>query len=865
MREFPDLFKGLGCFENEYKIELKEDAKPVAHAPRRVPLAIKDKLKNKLDELVLNGIIEKTNEFSEWVSHLVAIEKRDKEKSLRLCIDPIDLNKNILDDQSYIPTFDEFAAKLNGMKYFSVLDLKDGFWHVKLANESRNLCTFATPFGNYRYIRMPFGIKTGPKVFMRMNYRNFGDIENVLIYFDDILIIGKDRKEHDDALRKVLKRAREKNVRFNVNKIQVGCKEVRYLGHIFSLNQIKPDPERLEAIKQMGKPKNKKDLQTFLGVVNFLRPFIANLSEKTAALRELLKKNVIFSWTELHTRVIEEIKKEILKSNILVPFNQNKEIVVQCDASQRGLGCCLIQEGKPISFASRSLTIAEQNYAQIEKEMLAILFACNKFNFYTYGRTVRVVNDHKPLLGIMKKELHRIASSKLQRMRVKMLNYDILLEYAPGKTIVLADYLSRYMIESDENVEDKSMTESVLSINVSDERKQELQKETDDDPILKEIKSYCKIGWPNHKSKCPPEQRYFHRLKDDIFIEDDLLFYNNRLIIPNKMRKAILEKLHEPHFGVTKTQQRARNSVYWPNINNEIEQVVISCKICQENAPMNQKEPMISHEIPKGAFVKVACDILEFKGKNYLAVIDYYSKWLELVELKGKESHIVILELVKIFASHGFPRTLIADNNPFGSFECKEFAKREDINIITSSPNYPQSNGMAERAVQICKNILRKCKTKEEICKALLAYRTTPVKGMCYSPAQLLQNRVLRTNIPTHINKFKPEICIGVDTQHENKQRNSKMHYDRAAKQRTPFNIDTEILFRNNNKWQRGKIVAFSKTPRSYVIQSDERNFRRNSRHIREYFAQPNNEDHVNADAQPPNSHHKCTRSGRKY
>lgn len=866
MKEYSDLFKGLGCFRNEYKIQIKENANPVAHAPRRVPVAIKSKLKVKLDEMVDNKIIEKSNELSEWVHHLVTAEKKDANKSLRVCIDPVDLNKNILDEQSYIPTFDDVTSKLSGMEFFSVLDLKDGFYHVRLSPESRKLCTFATPFGNYRYIRMPFGIKTGPKVFQKLNFENFGDISNVIIYFDDILIFGRTKQEHDLALITVLKRARERNIKFNINKVQIGLKQVRYLGHIFELNSVKPDPERLKAIESLSRPKHKRDLQTFMGVINYLRSFIPNMSEKTAPLRELLKKNTIFFWTELHTKVFEEIKLDILRSNILVPFNEHKQVVVQCDASQSGLGCCLLQDGKPISFASRSLTKNEQNYSQIEKEFLSILFACEKFHFYTYGRAITVVNDHKPLLGVIKKEICRIPSAKLQRIRIKLLNYDINLEHAPGKTIQLADYLSRYMIQVGEEAEDKTLTESVLSINVSDERKKQFQEQTEKDENLKLIKDFCKNGWPKEKSKCPVQLKYFYKLRNDIILDDDLLFYNERIIVPAVMRKAILNKLHEPHFGMTKTKQRARASVFWPNINNEIEQIVMQCRECQLNSPNKQKEPLIQHEIPNEPFKKVACDILEYGSKSYLVVIDYYSKWIELCKLKNKTAKQVNFELLRIFSTFGYPHVIIADNMPMGSYESSQFAASNDIKIITSSPNYAQSNGMAERAVQICKNILKKSDNEENVLKSLLAYRTTQIKDINFTPAQLLQNRNLRNELPMHENKFKPKVCTGVEQQIANKQQNVKTYYDRNAKNGHVFEKDDCVIFQNNNKWQMGKIIEKHNTPRSYVVNSDGRSYRRNARHIRMYHSGPHNET-SNQNRNTPHSdlHPKRTRSGQNY
>lgn len=850
----------MGCFESEYKIHLKANAKPIAHAPRRVPHAIKDRLRKKLDELCANGIIEKANGYNEWVNHLVTVEKKDAERNLRLCIDPQQLNLCISDEHTYIPSFEDVASRVRNMKYFTVVDLKDGFWQVKLDKGSSRLCTFATPFGSFRWLRMPFGVKTAPSAFQKMNFENFGDIENVIIYIDDILIMGRNRKEHDETLIKVLQRAREKNVKFNPKKLQFALERVKYLGHVFSLNEIKPDPNRLLAIKEMGKPKSKKDLQTFLGVVNFMRPFIQNLSELTAPLRELLRKNVVFDWTELHTKVVDDVKQQILNSKILVPFDPSKELIVQCDASQFGLGCCLIQDGKPISFASRSLTSGEQNYAQIEKEMLSILFACNKFNFYTYGRPIKVVNDHKPLLGIMKKEIHKISSAKLQRLKLKLLNYDISLQYAPGKTIQLADYLSRYMIKSDENDEDKSLTESILSINVSDERKLELQRETEQDEVLRKIKEFCRIGWPKNKTDCPVALKHYFKLRNEIFLDDDLLFFHERIIIPSSMRRFILNKLHEPHFGVNKTQRRARDSVFWPCINNEIEQLVSQCAVCQENSAMNVKEPMISHEIPNAPFEKVACDILEHKGKNYLALMDFYSKWIELIKLSSKTSSEVNKHLLRIFTTFGYPHIIIADNMPFGSFECNQFANKHDFKIRTTSPNYAQSNGLAEKSVDICKRILRKSSNEEETLHALLAYRTTPTKDMTYAPCELLQNRVLRTDMPMHINKFKPKLCVGVEDQLKNKQNKSEAHYNKTAKQRnTEFAPNQQVLFLNNNKWQHGQIVKQHDTPRSFIIDSDGREFRRNTRHIKIFNGS------TAAATALPDQHQKVTRSGKSY
>lgn len=206
MKNYADLFCSLGTFDKEYDSKLRNDVQPVVHAPRRVPQSIQNKLKMKLNELVKQGIIEPASDSCVWVNHLVIAEKKDKEKSLRLCLDPQELNKAIVDEHSYIHNFEEIASKLHNMNYFSVLDLKDGYWHVKLSERSKNYCAFATPFGIYRFTRLPFGIKTAPSVFQKMNNEIFGDIEGVMIYFDDIMIYAQTKKEHDNILKRVLQK-----------------------------------------------------------------------------------------------------------------------------------------------------------------------------------------------------------------------------------------------------------------------------------------------------------------------------------------------------------------------------------------------------------------------------------------------------------------------------------------------------------------------------------------------------------------------------------------------------------------------------------------------------------------------------------
>lgn len=861
-KNFSDLFEGLGTFEKPYKILIKENAKPISHASHRVPHAIREKLKEKLNDLVKKKIIVKADGFTEWAHNIVIRHKKDK--TLRVCLDPGELNENIIDENFLIPTLDELTAKLKSVRFFSVLDLKDGFWHVKLDAQSQNLCTFATPFGNYKFLRMPFGIKSGPKVFQRKNNEIFGDIENIFIYMDDILILGKTREEHDKALLTVLERARQNKVKFNKDKMKIAVNEVKYLGHVFSEDKITPDSDRIEAIKQMGEPRDKTDLQKFLGVVNYVRQFIVNLAEITAPLRELLKKNVVFNWTATHSEAIKKIKEAIVNAPILVPFDETKDIQIQSDASKHGLGCCILQDGKPISFASRTLTDAECRYSQIEKEFLSILFACKKFRFYTYGRKIKIVNDHKPLTSIIKKEIHKIASARLQNMRIKLWNFDIQLEYAPGKTIHIADYLSRYSMKAVEEDIDKNLSEAVLVINVSDERKKEFQEEIEKDLILKKIKEYCLNDWPSNKAKCDENTKFFFKHRNEIFLDDDILFLNDRIMVPMAMKRKMLSQLHESHFGIVKTKKRAKKALYWANMDSDIENMINACETCQLNAPKNQKEPLISHSIPDKPFVKLACDIFEFKCKDYLVVVDYYSKWIELKQLTGKKAINVNQALAEVFSRNGIPKVIIADNMPFDSYECRAFAKSLDFEFETSSPHYPKSNGLAERGVQICKNILRKTNNIIDVYLALLEYRTTPTKDLNYSPSQLNQNRMLRSKLPMKTSHFNPQLNENIQKELENKQNNNKKYYDRSAKARREFSLDESVYVWINDKWQKGKISKIWHTPRSYIVQTNDGEYRRNSRDLRVH--NPSGDIVISRSfPQEATPMPKRTRSGREY
>lgn len=528
-----------------------------------MPAAIKKRLKKYLEELEETGVVSKYEKPKTWVSSLVIREKPNG--SLRICLDPKNLNSAIQRSYDEIPTTDSIATKMAGKKWFTVLDLKDGYWQVKLDEKSSELCAFSSPFGCYKFNRLPFGLSCAAEIFQKKNEENFGDLPRVIIYFDDILVTGETPEEHDRNLQAVMVRAREKKVKFNKNKIQYRKDEVTYVGYLFSEKGKQIAPDRTEAISALKDPTNIKESQRILGMINYIRDFIPNLATEAAPLRELLKGKMSCAWLPRHSEVLKAIKNKITKAPILQTFNENKERKIQTDASSTGVGNCLLQENKPVAFASRSLTEAEQNYSQTEKELLSVVFATKKFHNYIYGRNTTILTDHKPLVPIGTKEILKIGSSRLQRLKLRLMIYSLNIKYLPGKYMYIADLLSRDYLPC-ENGDEVDLRQTVHSISkhleISAEKRNKLEKKTSEDEQLKQVKKYCKTSWPKERKSVMENMEVYWNQRDNMCTEDELVVKGDNVVIPVSMRAEKLTKLHEGHIGATKMKARAQGIMY---------------------------------------------------------------------------------------------------------------------------------------------------------------------------------------------------------------------------------------------------------------------------------------------------------------
>ncbi|XP_063233061.1 uncharacterized protein K02A2.6-like [Bacillus rossius redtenbacheri] len=827
LSQYKAVFEGLGNIRVEpHQFVLKPDSAPPTVSFQRIPFSLHDQLQEELDRMIKLGVIIKVDEPTEWLNPIVVVKKPSGE--LRVCLDPQPLNNAILREHCRLPTLEEVTLKMQGSQYFSTLDANKGFWQIQLTEESSKLTTFHSPSqGRLRFTRLPYGLSCASEIFFKVFSTLFQDIDGVQVYIDDIIVFGKDQHEHDQRLERVLQRALKKNVTFNWDKCRFRLSEVKYIGHIFGKEGIKVDPSKVQAITDFLEPKGVSDLQRFLGMITYLGKFVPNLSEHTALLRELCKQGAIWQWSERHQNAFEKVKILLATTPVLQFYNPHEPITISVDASQKGLGAVLLQSKGPVAYASKSLTQTQQNYAQIEKELLAVVYGCERFHQYIFGRTVLVETDHKPLEAIFKKPLDR-CPLRLQRMRIKLQNYDITLKYVPGKELAIADALSRasgpdtnFELHEQEIAAQQGLV--VHHIQASNKTLGNLQSETLKDETLIQLKAVILKGWPNTSKKLPSCVKEYYSFKEDLTIQDDLIYKGTQIVIPTSMRGALLDKIHYTHLGIQKCKLRARECVFWPGMSRDIENRVGNCTTCRAAQHANTKEPQIDKEIPGRPWQIVAIDIFHFQGKDYLLLVDTYSKYPEFSHLPNLSSTQVIAHCKAVMARHGIPEILYSDNGPqFSSREFKDFSMRWDFKHKTSSPMYPQSNGLAERHIQTIKHMLKKSVAdRKDIMLALLEYRNTPIDTTMPSPAQLLFSRRLRGLLPSTADRFIPQIQPNIVQDLYARQQKQKHYYDYHSRVLKPLKEGSLVKVRNRNSWQSGQIVKLLDRPRSYRVRVD--------------------------------------------
>ena len=481
---------------------------------------------------------------------------------------------------------------------------------------------------------------------------------------NDMVIFGVDHQDHDANLINLLNICQKEGLVLNSKKLELRREQVTFFGAEYSTQGMHPDPKKVQKITEMTVPMDKQQLQSFLGMVNYMGTFIPNLSHHTDPLRAILKKDSVFHWEEQQTWSFKQVKTLIVKANTtpLRYYDRNLPVTVQADASLRGLGACLIQkhkgEDQPIAFASKSLTDAETRYANIEKELLAIIFACQHFSTYLLGRSFIAESDHKPLEMIATKNLANVPP-RLQRMLLELQRYDITIKYRPGKEMQLADALSHCLARASQEIK---LDMRVDNIAFTKPWIKKLKDSTQRDPILATVYQLKQQGWPHQRRHVPHLARRYWDFRDELLTDDGMLLKGPRLIISAELQEEYLSHLHEGHLSASKVQENAKQHMYWTGINADIEDYTKQCQECIKRSQV-AKEPLQPHDIPEGPWSKLGIDYFTFDGNSYVLICDYFSKFPFLY--RAKTSFWSLRDcLIDLFSIEGYPDEIVSDNGP---------------------------------------------------------------------------------------------------------------------------------------------------------------------------------------------------------
>lgn len=437
----------LGCTQLVSHTIPTTDDIPIHTKQYRYPQAHKAEINNQVTKLLEQNIIKHSS--SPYNSPVWIVPKKDDARGIkkwRMVIDFRKLNEKTVGDAYPLPNITDILDQLGSAKYFSTFDLASGFHQIPMHPDHSSKTAFSTPHGHFEFNQMPFGLKNAPSTFQRLMDQALSGLQGneAFVYLDDIVIYAESLEDHSMKFRKLMDRLRKAGLTLQPDKCEFLRKEVAYLGHIITQNGVKPNPDKIAAVRNYPIPKNPKQIKQFLGLIGYYRRFIPNMSKVAKPINNLLKKNTPFVWTSEHQRAFENLRDCLCNEPILRYPDFKKPFIVTTDASNQALGAILSQGeiGKdlPIAYASRALNQAETNYSTIDKELLAIVFAVKHFRPYLYGRAFTLVTDHRPLVWL---NSVKDPTSRLLRWRLTLDEYTYDVVYKKGKANLNADALSR--------------------------------------------------------------------------------------------------------------------------------------------------------------------------------------------------------------------------------------------------------------------------------------------------------------------------------------------------------------------------------------------------------------------------------------
>ena len=712
VRDFPDVFpEELPGLPPEREIELNIDimsgSTPISIPPYRMaPIELKE-LKTQLQDLLDKGFIRPS--FSPWGAPVLFVKKKDG--TMRLCIDYRQLNKITIKNKYPLPRIDDLIDQLRDDGVFSKIDLRSGYYQLKIRETDIPKTAFRTRYGHYEFLVMPFGLTNAPAAFMDLMNRVFHPYLDkfVIVFIDDILVYSKDKEEHGEHLKIVLQTLRDRQLYAKFSKCEFWLEEVVFLGHVINKQGIHVDPKKVEVVVQWERPKNVTEIRSFLGLAGYYRRFVEDFSILAAPLTQLTRKGVKFEWNEKREQSFQMLKEKLTSAPILALPVPGIEFVVYSDASKQGLGCVLMQRDRVIAYASRQLKTHEVNYPTHDLELAAIVFALKIWRHYLYGEKCHVFTDHKSLKFLMsQKDLN----SRQRRWLELIKDYDLVIDYHPGKANVVADALSRKSSSSLANIQSFYLPLLIqfreLQLNLdSTSEGALLAKFTLRPTLIDKIKELQEVddelkGW---RQKCVDGQA-----PDFTVRNDGVLSYKGRMCVPknDELKKTILDEAHisayAMHPGNTKMYHTLKQDYWWSGMKKDIAEYVTKCLICQQIKAEHQRPAGMLNPlpIPEWKWEHITMDFvssLPRTARGYDAIwviVDRLTKSAHFLPIHTtysmeKLAKLYMDEIVKL---HGVPVSIVSDRD--ARFTSKFWNKLQNelgTQLKFSTDFHPQIDG----------------------------------------------------------------------------------------------------------------------------------------------------------------------------
>ncbi|QRW10167.1 Transposon Tf2-7 polyprotein [Ceratobasidium sp. AG-Ba] len=648
---------------------------------------------------------------------------KKKDGSLRLVTDYRKINNITIPDQFPMPLQVELVDQVKNAKIYSKLDLRWGFNNIRIKEGDEWKTAFRTAYGIYEYLVMPFGLKNAPAVLQRMMNDIFRHLlgVTVVVYMDDILIFSEKEEDHAEHVKEVLKILRENNLYTKLSKCEFFVKKVIFLGLVITPEGISMEEEKIKAIMEWGAPRKIKEVQAFLGFVNFYRRFIAKFSKIARPLHDLTKRDTKFEWNQGCQQAFEEIKKRVSQNPVLIHPDPDKPFILETDASGIAIGAILSQRGEdgylhPVAYLSKSYNDAQRNYDTANKELLAIVESLKHWRIYLEGTIlpVTVFTDHRNLERWKNAETF---NRRHARWHMELASFNFEIHYRPGKMSNKPDALSRRHDHEDIpnpqqimiNAERFKGFKANIEIDIISMIRESL---SDDESLTTLIESTKK------KEDLPPSIR---KQYDKYEWKEDLLWYEGRIVIPEnkEIRLAILEMHHDNpiagHQGQARTLELISRRYYWPAMKQQVNQFVETCEICQRSKGHKQYAPQKPLPIPQKPWEDIAYDFIvklpESQGMDsILVVIDRFSQqahFIPCLESTNAEG-VADLFIKEVWKLHGLPKTTVSDRGPtFNSQFLKALYAKLSINPKFSTAFHPETDGITERTNQWLEGFLR--------------------------------------------------------------------------------------------------------------------------------------------------------------